>query len=94
VLHAADAQVALDILDGEPGIDLLFTDVVMPGGMTGDELARRARVARPGLKVLLTSGFARAAIDAADQSEDLRNLLSKPYRKVDLAARLRALLDG
>jgi nitrogen-specific signal transduction histidine kinase/CheY-like chemotaxis protein len=94
VSEAANGEAALKLIESGEPLDLLFTDVVMPGGMTGDELARRARIVRPGLKVLLTSGFARAAIEAADQSEDLRNLLSKPYRKVDLAARLRALLDG
>jgi PAS domain S-box-containing protein len=94
IIEAANGEAALAVIEGAEPIDLLFSDVVMPGGMTGDELARRARLARPGLKVLLTSGFARAAMPAAAQSEDLRGLLSKPYRKVDLAARLRTLLDA
>jgi YesN/AraC family two-component response regulator len=71
----------------------MFSDVVMPGGMSGIELADAARAARPDLKVLLTSGFANASLQNGRNSSDLRNLLSKPYRKADLAARLRKILD-
>ena len=53
---------ALAILDGEPGIDLLFTDVVMPGGMNGRQLADEAAKRRPALKVLFTTGYTRNAI--------------------------------
>ncbi len=94
VLDAANAPDALEIFArGEP-VDLLFTDVVMPGGMNGDALARAARALRPGLKVLLTSGFAKASMENGQPSGDFKNLLSKPYRKGELAAKLRATLDG
>jgi PAS domain S-box-containing protein len=92
VLEAANGEAALKLLvEGEP-VDLLFSDVVMPGGMTGHALAQAARRLRPGLKVLLTSGFPKGQ-DAAS-SEEFHNLLIKPYRKAELAAKIRAALDG
>lgn len=93
VAEAENADAALDLLHGGQAFDLLFTDVVMPGTMTGDQLARAARELRPGIKVLLTSGFATGAAQSGPRAEDFRNLLSKPYRIVDLAAKLREVLD-
>ena len=90
---ADHGEAALRILDGGDPVDLLFSDVVMPGGMTGDEVARAARALRPGLKVLLTSGFAKASMQTGPRSDDFKHLLAKPYRKTDLAAKLRAVLD-
>ena len=55
--EADGPQAALDILDRDDDVDLLFTDIVMPGGMNGKELATRARERRPDIKVLFTSGF-------------------------------------
>ena len=75
------------------GIDVLFTDVVLPGSMTGDALADAARAAQPGLRVLLTSGFAAPLLHAGPRGAAFRHLLSKPYRKADLAVKLRAVLD-
>jgi CheY-like chemotaxis protein len=92
-IEAVDAETALARLHGEPKIDLLFTDIVMPGGMDGIELARTARTIRPKLKVMYTSGFAGA--QAATLGRDIAgNLLNKPYRKLDLARRLREALDS
>jgi CheY-like chemotaxis protein len=93
-LEAPGGQEAIDILVTDERIDLLFSDVVMPGGMDGTQLAEAATVLRPGLKVLLTSGFARASIQEGASSAYLKNLLSKPYRKTELAERLRATLDA
>ncbi|MGE5145192.1 MAG: PAS domain S-box protein [Candidatus Eiseniibacteriota bacterium] len=94
-IEAETADAALAILDQDETIDLMFTDIVMPGRMNGIELARVARAARPELKVLLTTGFAKAAIDGGQIVDDeLRHLLSKPYRKMELAAKLRAVLEG
>jgi len=93
VLEAENADAALRIIDAGEAIDLMFSDVVMPGAMTGDELARVAQGLRPGLKVLLTSGFASAAAEGGPRRDGLRNLLSKPYRLADLAKRVRDLLD-
>jgi PAS domain S-box-containing protein len=91
---ARDGGEALTVLQGAMHIDLLFTDMVMPGGLDGRQLAAAARALRPDLKVLFTSGFTDAI--AADNSErDLGQvLLTKPYQKAMLAHRIRATLDG
>ena len=94
VLEAEDADSALDILQSQDCIDLLFSDIVMPGEMNGMELASRATALRPTLRVLLTSGFpdmrgAGQKITAADY-----RLLTKPYRHDELARALREVLDA
>jgi len=92
-LEAENAKAALKILAKHPEIDLLFTDIVMPGGMTGTELAREARRLYPRLKILLTSGYtARAMANGFHDIEGLE-LLNKPFRKRDLAQRLRSVLE-
>jgi PAS domain S-box-containing protein len=91
-IAAADAAEALDILQRDGTIDLLFTDVVMPGSMDGRALAEMARRLRPTLAVLFTSGFTEAAASADPSDELSANLLSKPYRKRELAHRIRAAL--
>ena len=65
----------------------------MPGGMTGVELARHATELRPGLKILFTSGFAENALQGDEDRLGGRNFLSKPYRKQDLARRIREVLS-
>jgi two-component system, cell cycle sensor histidine kinase and response regulator CckA len=92
-ISAADGVSALAIIKSGALIDLLFTDVVMPGGLDGRALAAEARQLLPGLKVLFTSGFTAAAASAAIEDEFGSNLLSKPYRKSDLARRVRTMLD-
>lgn len=76
---------------GEP-IDLLFTDVVMPNGMSGVDLAREVRRRRPDVKVLLTSGYSSRIADDGGDAEFLA--LGKPYSSADLAKRLREALDS
>ncbi|MCW5772792.1 MAG: PAS domain S-box protein [Rhodospirillaceae bacterium] len=93
VIEAADAAEALAILERGAAIDLLFTDIVMPGGMSGLELAEAARRLRPGLAVLFTSGYAEGALQPGAGALP-RNLLRKPYRREELAARLGAALRG
>ncbi|MFI4934560.1 MAG: ATP-binding protein [Caulobacterales bacterium] len=90
VLTASSAARGLELLAARPDVQLLFTDVVMPGGMNGVELARLARRLRPGMKVLLTSGFVglAASLDASEFP-----LLDKPYAGDALAAALRKALD-
>jgi two-component system, cell cycle sensor histidine kinase and response regulator CckA len=92
VLEAADGAGALALIDVEP-VDLLFTDVVMPGGIDGVQLARLAVERRPDMKVLLTSGFPQTKLAERFEPSSFR-LLTKPYRKVELAKELREVLDG
>jgi CheY-like chemotaxis protein len=92
VREAGNATEALEMLDADP-IDLLFTDMVMPGEMNGAELAHAARQRRPQLKVLYTSGFPDAHLGGETRPRDDAELLSKPYRKEELAHMLRQVLD-
>ncbi|NOY13497.1 MAG: response regulator [Deltaproteobacteria bacterium] len=92
-LLAENAAQALEILAGDVTLDLLFSDVVMPGGMNGFELAQQAMELKPGLKVLLTSGFTSKTIAHNGLARFAIHLLSKPYRKDELAQRIRLVLD-
>ncbi len=92
VIEATNGAEALDALSLHPEVDLLFTDIVMPGGMTGDELARAARRSRPDIKVLFTSGYAEPNLAGRDFAA-LGSWLKKPYTARQLATRLRELLD-
>jgi PAS domain S-box-containing protein len=93
VLEAKDGNAAVKILESEP-VDLLFTDIKMPGGMDGYTLARNAVSRWSGLKVLLTSGFPETKLDGNDGAQVNMQLLTKPYRKDDLARALRNVLDA
>ena len=92
VSEAGNADEALSLLDGGSEIDLLLTDVVMPGGMDGCRPAREFIDRRPGGKVLLTSGFPGARLADLDEIGVSLRLLDKPYRKQDLARVLRETL--
>lgn len=92
VLQAETAAQALQILDADPRIALLFTDIVMPGGMSGDELAREARLRLPGLKIIMTSGFAEPSVAVRELAAEA-SWLKKPYSAMELAVRIRELLD-
>jgi two-component SAPR family response regulator len=74
-------------------IDLLFTDVVMPGGMSGKDLADLASNIRPALKVLFTSGYTESTIIHNGRLDPGVQLLSKPYRRSDLAKKIRSVID-
>ena len=91
-LTAEDAGSALDILAAQPEIELLFTDIILPGGMNGADLAQLASERYPGLKVLYTSGYTENA-NIHETGTEMR-LISKPYRKTDLARKLRQVLEG
>lgn len=92
-LQAKDGPAAIEILNAyQDRIDLLFTDIVMPGGMTGIELAQKAKTINPDLHVLYTSGYTENAIPDY-QLNPGEHLLSKPYRKESLALKLRAALS-
>ena len=84
---------ALALVLQHPDIDLLFTDIVMPGSLNGYELAEAALALRPGLKLLFTTGYAKVESEAS-RAEWREAVLQKPYRSADLARRIRALLDA
>ena len=95
VLEAHDGPAALRLLERQEGrVDLLFSDVVLPGGMTGADLAERARALRPGLPVLFTTGYARDAIVHHGRLDAGVELLTKPFTYADLAQRVRDVIDG
>jgi signal transduction histidine kinase/CheY-like chemotaxis protein/putative methionine-R-sulfoxide reductase with GAF domain len=92
VLEAANGKDALAVLREHNDIDLLFTDVVMPGGLNGRELAHEARQLYPALKVLFTSGYAESAILDMGLLDQHVQLLNKPYSRLQLARRIRGML--
>jgi PAS domain S-box-containing protein len=93
VLAARDGRSALQLLDRN-AVDLLFTDVVMPGGMNGRELADEAVRRRPGLKVLFTTGYTRNAIVHHGRLDAGVHMIGKPFSFAELGAKVRTLLDG
>jgi nitrogen-specific signal transduction histidine kinase len=94
VIAMADGPAALRALAENGQVDLLFSDVVMPGGMNGPQLVQAAVRLRPDLKVLFTSGYSESAIADLGRLDGDVQLLQKPYRREDLAARLRQVLDA
>ena len=93
VVEAHDGPSALRLLERQGRVDLLFTDVVLPGGMTGAQVADQARKLKPGLKVLFTTGYARNAIIHQGRLDKGVKLITKPFSSTDLAARIRDVLD-
>jgi PAS domain S-box-containing protein len=93
VITAINGQQALERLAQNPEIDLLFSDVVMPGGINGYQLAGQACSLSPALKVLLTTGFTEDKLVSDDLEHFSANVLSKPYTRTELANRVRKLLD-
>jgi PAS domain S-box-containing protein len=91
-IAADDGREALKRLTQGLEVDILFTDIVMPGGMNGWELAEQAQKIRPGLKVLFTSGYALESLVARGRIQADVAILNKPYRKADLARLLRDVL--
>ncbi|WP_027553690.1 CHASE3 domain-containing protein [Bradyrhizobium sp. Cp5.3] len=93
-IAAADSKAALQLIEAGEAFDLLFTDVVIPGGISGRELAEKAARIRPGLKVLYTSGYTDDAIVYQGKLDDGVMLLTKPYRRNQLAEMIRLALHG
>ena len=94
-IHASDGAGALEILRSSSKVDLLFTDVIMPGPVKSRDLAAEAQRLRPGLPVLYTSGYTENAIVHHGRLDEGVQLLSKPYAQEDLARKIRGLLkDG
>ncbi|NVN88755.1 MAG: PAS domain S-box protein [Rhodopseudomonas sp.] len=94
VIAAIDGNDALQKLGSNVAIDVLFTDIVMPGGINGWELAGLAQKQNPDLRVLLTSGYALDTVAGRSRVRDGSVILTKPYRKAELARRLRDVVDG
>jgi PAS domain S-box-containing protein len=93
VLEAPTGVSALEILEKEPGIDLLFTDVVMPGPINGRQLANEAVRRRPGLRILFTTGYTRNAIVHQGRLDPGVHMIGKPFSFNELGTKVRALLD-
>jgi CheY-like chemotaxis protein len=94
VVTAVDTKDALRKLRSDVRIDVLFTDIVMPGGINGYQLAELATEVRPGLPILLTSGFALETLAKQGRLQQVGVVLNKPYRKEALALRLREVLSA
>jgi len=94
VIEAADGPQALAKLAEAERVDLLFTDMVMPRGMNGRQLAEAARRLIPGLRVLFTSGYEREILDPPGHAEGAPDLLRKPYQMAELARMVRKILDA
>jgi CheY-like chemotaxis protein len=94
VTTAESGPAALAILRAGIEFDLLFTDVVMPEGMSGYDLAKAAQDLRPGLKVLLTTGYDDQPPTGSVGMRGAQRLLYKPYRRASLARAVRTVLDG
>ena len=94
VVAAEDARRAIEMVEHGCAPDLLFTDMIMPGGMNGRELAEHLHRRYPGLKVLYTSGYAHGAMpEEPAGAAQVKHLLGKPYRRHDLATKVREVLD-
>jgi PAS domain S-box-containing protein len=93
VIVVPDGAKALEALASGVQIDLLFTDVVMPGGLNGREVAHEARKLRPRLRVLFTSGYFEGALVQKGEIEEDVEFIMKPYRRRDLADKVRKLLS-
>ncbi|MBU8539408.1 ATP-binding protein [Falsiroseomonas tokyonensis] len=94
VLLAEDGEAAMALLQGGAPVDLLFTDIVMPGRLNGHQLARQAMVLRPRLRVLFTSGYQEGVAPEPGDLEQGFLLLPKPYRLADLARAISRLMDA
>ena len=93
VREASNGHEALHALETNPGLRLLFTDIGLPGGLNGRQLADEARRRWPGLKVLLTTGYTRDAVVRHGRLEQGVELLVKPFTEADLARKIREVLD-
>jgi CheY-like chemotaxis protein len=93
IVQAVNAVEALKLIRGGLKFALLFSDIVMPGGINGVSLAHELRRLRPGTPVLLTTGWADRALDHEEERAGY-DLIGKPYRRADLLRKVRLLLDG
>ncbi|GAN15714.1 hypothetical protein SP6_63_00290 [Sphingomonas paucimobilis NBRC 13935] len=93
-IEAADGAAGLSVLQSDVRIDLLVSDVGLPGGMNGRQMADAARVTRPDLKVLFITGFAQNAAVGNGQLEPGMHVMTKPFAMEAMATRIKALIEG
>jgi CheY-like chemotaxis protein len=93
-IEAADGAAGLRVLQSDVRVDLLVTDVGLPGGLNGRQVADAARVARPELKVLFITGYAENAVLSHGHLEPGMHVLTKPFAMEVLASRIRELING
>ncbi len=93
VVAATNGREAMALIESDDSIDVLFTDIVMPGGISGFDLAEKAVRKRPHLKLLMTSGYAVETLQSRGRLPPGSAMLNKPYRKADLARYLRQVID-
>jgi CheY-like chemotaxis protein len=93
VTEAADGATGLEIVREREEIDLLLTDIVLPGSMSGQDLAKAARLIRPELRILYTSGYAGELARQGRTADPRVGLLAKPFRLKQLALHLSKMLD-
>jgi PAS domain S-box-containing protein len=94
VIDVDGGPAALEILKSDQAVDVVFSDIVMAGGMSGFDVAQWVRTHRPGLKMLLTSGYADEALRVQDRQAAGLKILRKPYNRSELARAIRQTLDG
>jgi CheY-like chemotaxis protein len=94
VFSANDGASALEMIVEHGEIDLMITDIVMPGGMNGPELVQRACVLRPNLKIIYSSGFTAKALEEKTMTLVDGPLLRKPYQREEFAAVVRSVMEG
>jgi PAS domain S-box-containing protein len=94
VIEAADGVAGLKILQSAVAIDLLISDVGLPGGLNGRQVADAARIARPGLKVLFVTGYAENAVIGNGHLDAGMQVITKPFGMVALSARVREIIDS
>jgi PAS domain S-box-containing protein len=94
VIVATRPADALTVLGSGAAVDMLFSDLIMPGAMNGVVLAREARKRRPAIKVLLTTGYADDSVEQGTASGSEFDIINKPYRRAELSRKIRIVLDG
>jgi CheY-like chemotaxis protein len=94
VVEAHDGASALRLLARQAKVDLFFTDIVLPGGMSGAQLAAEARGLRPGMKILFATGYARSPAAHRGRLDTGLELITKPFTYASLAAKVRDVLDS
>ncbi len=94
VLEADDGPSAVELLEDNDDVDIVFTDVVMPGGMSGFDVARKAAEMEPGIKVLFTSGYSHEEMSRVGVVPNEIAMLPKPYTRRELAKKIREVLDS